>query len=131
MFELNSRWYPRLISVEEVNFSAIYRYWFEQECETLGVKPTIQGYKVHGQKKTNRVKVLGPLGIAGQLYCAEGMYELREEWERFGVIEKYHLLDAFSQGPRVWNKGQLETDSRDYTKATQKVVQLRSAETGY
>ena len=131
MFQLNHRWYPRLFSVEEVNFSAIYRYWFQQECERVGITPQIHGYKVHGRKKTNRVKVLGPLGITGQLYCLEGMHDLREEWERFGVIRKYHLLDAWSQGPEVWNKGAIEEDIQDYVRAEKKVIEARSAYTGY
>ena len=82
MFELNGRWYPRLFSVEEVNFSAIYRYWFTQECERLGISPQVHGYKTRGRMKESRVKVLGPLGIAGQIYCLEGQHEFREEWEK-------------------------------------------------
>jgi len=131
MFELNSRWYPRVFSVEEVNFSAIYRYWFEQECQRLGINPQVHGYKTKQRKKESRVKVLGPLGIAGQLYCLEGMHELREEWERFGVIKKFHLLDALAQGPEVWNAGEMEEDVREKEKYFENAMKLRSAQTGY
>lgn len=131
MFELNSRWYPRCFSVEEVNFSAIYRYWFQQECERIGISPTIQGYKVKQRKKESRVKVLGPLGIAGQIYCLEGMHEFREEWERFGVISKFHLLDALAQGPEVWEAGMMEDDIEAIIQSHKKAMQLRSITTGY
>jgi hypothetical protein len=131
MFELNSKWYPRMFSVEEVNFSAIYRYWFQQECDRVGIHPTVEAYKTQSRVKESRVKALGPLAIAGQLYCAENMYEFREEWERFGVIRKFHLLDALAQGPSVWSPGTVETDMKDFASATQKVVNYRSEVTGY
>jgi len=131
MFELNSKWVPRTFSVEEVNFSAIYRYWFTQECDRVGIHPNVEAYKTQSRVKGARVKALGPLAIAGQIYCAEGMYEFREEWERFGVIRKFHLLDALAQGPEVWRAGSIDEDMRDYQSATRKVMELRSAVTGY
>ncbi|KKM22798.1 hypothetical protein LCGC14_1621620 [marine sediment metagenome] len=131
MFELNGRWYPRLFSVEEVNFSAIYRYWFTQECERLGISPQVYGYKTRSRNKESRVKVLGPLGIAGQIYCLEGQHEFREEWERFGVIAKFHLLDALAQGPEVWQGGMMEEDVREVEKSYERALALRSDVTGY
>jgi phage terminase large subunit-like protein len=131
MFELNARWYPRLISVEEVNFSAVYRYWFEQECERLKIHPSIHGYKTHQRQKESRVRGLGPLGIAGQIFVAENMHEFREEWERFGVTKNFHLLDAMAQGKDVWQAGMIEADAKTYAQAEKKIVEMRSAYTGY
>ena len=59
------------------------------------------------------------------------MHEFREEWERFGVIRHFHLLDAMAQGIDVWQAGALEDDVRTYEQATQRVMNLRSAYTGY
>ena len=58
------------------------------------------------------------------------MHELREEWERFGVIKNFHLLDAMAQGPDVWS-GHVIENIRDYQQAEQKVMEMRSAYTGY
>lgn len=132
MFQLYTKYWPRLISIEKVNFSGALHYWFKEECQRLRVNPSIYEY-VPGpkRKKAARVRGLANFGMSGQLYCLEGMIELREEWERFGAIKSYHLLDALAQGPEVWLKGndQKELDNRE--QAVQKLQDARCEVTGY
>jgi hypothetical protein len=128
---LYTKYWPRLISIEKVNFSGTYHYWFQEECNRLKVYPSIYEYRVGRKQKMKRVRGLANFGAAGQIYCLEGMHDLREEWERFGVIKKYHLLDAFAQGPEVWIKGNDAKEVESRETAVQIAQDHRSEITGY
>jgi phage terminase large subunit-like protein len=131
LFRLYTKYWPRLISIEKVNFSGTYHYWFQEECNRLKVYPSIYEYRVGRKQKMKRVRGLANFGAAGQIYCLEGMHDLREEWERFGVIKKYHLLDAFAQGPEVWIKGNDAKEVESRETAVQIAQDHRSEITGY
>ena len=132
MFRLYTKYWPRLISIEKVNFSGALHYWFKAECQRLKVHPSVYEY-VPGpkRKKSARVRGLANFGASGQMYCLEGMIELREEWERFGAIKNYHLLDALAQGPEVWIKGTDMKTVESQIKAEQTIMDARSEVTGY
>lgn len=131
MFRLYTKYWPRLISIEKVNFSGTYHYWFKEECNRLKVYPSVYEYRVGRKQKLARVRGLANFGAAGQIYCLEGQHDFREEWERFGVIKSYHILDALAQGPEVWIKGNdvKEVESRE--QAEQIAMNHRSELTGY
>jgi len=131
LFKLYTKWWPRIVSIEDVNFSGTYKYWFERECARLKIYPNIYPYKTSNRKKVVRVRGLANYGRAGQIFCLEGMYDFREEWDRFGVIAKYHLLDALAQGPEVWQGGLQEEDFRRMKNAEETLERYRSMETGY
>lgn len=132
LFRLWAQWNPRVISIEEVNFSATYRYWFQRECSRVGVTPNIYGYKPGTTRsKAARVRGLSNFGAAGQVYCLESMTDFRDEWERFGVSRDYHLLDALAQGPEVWKSGLRDEDIQRMEQTERKLMQLRSEVTGY
>lgn len=131
LLALYTKWWPRTTAFEEVNFSGVYKYWFEQECKRLNIYPSIYPYKVRGRAKEARVRGLANFGAAGQIYCLEGMHEFREEWESFGVIDKYHLLDALAQGPEVWRPSLTSKDVRAQLRAEEYINEQRSVSTGY
>lgn len=132
MFQLYTKWNPRLISIESVAFSAMLKYWFEEKCRQLGVYPSIYDYKPGSKKsKEARIRGLGNYGAAGQIYCLEGMHQLRDEWEWFPLGESDHILDALAQGPEVWTKGLRQEDTEYLNQAIEKVIDDRDALTGY
>jgi phage terminase large subunit-like protein len=132
LFRLYTKYWPRTIAIEKVNFSGIYAYWFKAECDRLKVYPSITDYSPGSKRsKEARVRGLANYGAAGQIYCMEGHTEFRDEWEKFGAITKYHLLDAFAQGPEVWRQGPKPEDVRHIARAYEIIEQHRSELTGY
>jgi hypothetical protein len=131
MFRLWQKWQPRLISFEEVVFSNVYRYWFYERCQQLGVFPIIQPYKVGKTQKDARIRSLVSYTTAGQFFLLEGMHNLRDEMQRFPLGRDKHLLDALAQGPTVWAPGLREDDMRKQRELEKKILAQRSAVTGY
>jgi hypothetical protein len=131
LFRLYTKWNPRVVSIESVAFSALFKYWFEEKCKALGVYPSIYQYKTRGRRKDLRIiESLGNYGAAGQIYILEGMHQLRDEWEWFPLGESEHILDAFAQGPEVWAPG-LAENAKDIEEALQIVQDERCELTGY
>lgn len=132
LFNLYSKWRPRLISIEKVAFSGLLSYWFRDKCNDLGVYPTIHEYTPGSKRsKLARIKGLGPFFASGQIYMLEGMHELRDEYEWFGVTNSDHLLDALAQGPELWNPGADNREMIDNHAAEKEILEQRSALTGY
>lgn len=103
MFRLYMKWNPRALSIESVAFSSVLRFWFEEKCRDLGVYPTVHDYKPGGKRsKEGRIEGLANYGAGGQLFCLEGMHQLRDEWEWFPLGSSDHILDALAQGPELW-----------------------------
>lgn len=132
LFRLHFKYTPRAITIEEVNFSAIYKYWIEEKSTNMGVYPPIRAYKPGNQRsKPARVRGLSHLFSAGQVYCHEQMHDFRDEYEQFPMGKGYHLLDALAQGPEFWQKG-LSQNELDHQKAiVDDIMNDRSAVTGY
>lgn len=132
MFRLYTKWWPRLISIESVAFSAMLKYWFDQKCESLRIYPNIYDYKPGTKRsKIGRIRGLGNYFAAGQVYMLEGMTQLRDEMEWFPLSDSEHILDALSQGPEVWAPGLDENTNQDNTEALEAVMAERDIVTGY
>lgn len=132
MFKLYTRWWPRLISIENVAFSAVFKYWFEIKCKELRVYPNIYDYKPGSKRsKEARIRGLTHYFAAGQVYILEGMIDLRDEFEWFPLGDSQHILDAMAQGPEVWREGLTPEDREDMRKAEEAVLDERDALTGY
>lgn len=132
MIQLYQKWKPRKVSVEEVAFSATYKYWFKQECERLGIAPSIHDYKPGSKRsKSARIEGLANYTAGGQIYVLEGMSDLREEFESYPLTDSEHLLDALAQGPEVWTASS-EDESFKYRRQSEKrSIESRSPVTGY
>lgn len=131
LFRLYTKWWPRVISIEDVAFQAMLKYWFEEKCRQAGVYPNIYPYKPGSKRsKEARISSLGNYGSAGQIYCLEGMNQLRNEWEWFPLGDSEHILDAFAQGPEVWSRG-VAGAIVDGEKAVEHIYAERDELTGY
>lgn len=123
---------PRLVSIEKVTFSAVYRYWLEQKAKERRITPSFYDY-VPGSKRSKEARVRGLTNYfaAGQVYILEGMYDLLDEYESFPLGTSDHLLDALAQGPEVWTPGLSEREWDDYRKAEDQINDIRDSVTGY
>ena len=130
LLQLYIKWNPRIVSIESVVFSAVFKHWFEEKCQALGIYPSIYDYKPGQKQKDIRIEGLTNYGAAGQIYILEGMHQLKDEWEWFPLGESKHLLDAFAQGPEVWAPS-LAEHSRDMEEAIRIVEDERDELTGY
>lgn len=132
MFRLYTKWRPKWISMEEVIFSAVFKYWFQRECIRRGVNPSIYPYKPGGKRsKIARIEGLTTYFAAGQVYLLEGMHDFRDEYEWFPLGESEHLLDALAQGPELWIPAKMQEQHSDYAAAEKEILEMRDAETGY
>ena len=130
MIRLYVKWNPRVISIESVVFSAVFKYWIEQKCKEMGIYPSFYDYKPGKKIKDKRIEGLGNYGAAGQLYCMEGMHQLRDEWEWFPLGESKHILDALAQGQEVWAPSVLQ-GTLDVKEAITVMEDARCTLTGY
>lgn len=132
ILQLYSKWYPRLISIESVAFSATYKYWLQQKCNELKLYPSFYDYKP-GSKKSKAARIRGLVNYfaAGQVYIIEGMYDFRDEYDAFPLSKDDHLLDALAQGPEVWAPGLGENTLQQYRDAEDMIMGERSIVTGY
>jgi phage terminase large subunit-like protein len=132
LFRLHQKWAPRLISIEKVAFSGLLGYWFRDKCSDLGVNPSIYEYTPGSKRsKAARIRGLAPFFSSGQIYMLEGMHELRDEYEWFGVTTSDHLLDALAQGPELWSPGEDHKEMEANHEAEMEILAQRSAITGY
>lgn len=132
MFRLYTKWWPRLISIESVAFSAALSYWFTQKCNELRIFPSVYPYKPGSQRsKRARIEGLTTYFAAGQVYILEGMNQLRDELEWFPLGDSDHLLDALAQGPEVWAPSVHKEVADDWREAEIKLLEERDMVTGY
>lgn len=132
LFKLVQKWKPRIVSIEEVVFSALYKHWLEREMKLRNVRFSIYPYKPPRNKlKIERVRALeGPFS-AGEIFMHESQTELLEEFDNFGATEDYHLLDAMAQGLEVWRPGGLVQVQEQQRKDEEQLLNDRDYITGY
>ena len=132
LFELNYKWAPRAVSIEEVIFSAIYRYWLEDRARKNHIHLNVVPYKPGSKKsKTARIRGLTNYFSTGQIYVQAGMHDFLDEYEWFPVGKSEHLLDALAQGPSLWDPALSEVEYQNYAELERKILEERSATTGY
>jgi phage terminase large subunit-like protein len=132
IFDLHFKWRPRVVSIEDVVFSGIFAYWFEEKCRDINVFPNVFRYKP-GSKRSKRARILGMANYFanGQVYLSEGMNQFRDEYEWFGISDSEHLLDAFAQGPESWRFTKPVEDAFAEEDLVRKIIDQRDAITGY
>lgn len=133
IFKLVQKWWPRLVSIEEVVFSAVYKPWLEREMGLRGVRFNIYPYKPpRRMMKPERIKGLSTYFSAGQVFGNELQTEFWDEYDTFGTAEEgFHLLDALAQGPEVWRPGLDRQQWEQYKQMEQDVLGDRDILTGY
>ncbi len=132
LFRLHFKYRPRVIAIEEVNFSAIYRYWIDEKSTANGIDLPIRPYKPGSTRsKEARIRGLSHFFSAGQVYILEGMHDFRDEYEQFPMGKSQHLLDALAQGPVFWTKGANQEEIDRFEQAVEEFEDTRDALTGY
>ncbi len=132
LYRLNFKYRPRVMTIEEVNFSGIYKYWLDDKSKETRVHLPIRPYKPGNQRtKDGRIRGLAHLFASGQVYCFEGMHDFRDEYEQFPMGKGKHLLDALAQGPEFWQDGVSESDIEHQMEVANEVINSRSILTGY
>ena len=132
IFRLVQRWWPRLVGIESVVFSAVYESWIRREMGLRGTLFNIEAMRPPTEKtKQERVMGLEPYFSAGQIYFHEDQEELIKEFNEFGATSDYHLLDALAYGPERWRPGLDKKTWEGYKKAEEELLDERDPLTGY
>lgn len=131
LYRLYYKYRPRVISIEEVNFSGIYKYWIEDRSKSTQIFLPIRSYKTENRRKPVRIRGLAHFFSAGQVYVAEMMHDFRDEYEQFPLGDSQHLLDALAQGPTFWSRGVSAKEVEEQKQAVANMEIERSIQTGY
>jgi hypothetical protein len=133
MFGLVQKYWPRLVSVEDVVFSSVYQSWLEREMQVRNCRFNIVPWRPpKGIKKDTRIaRRLSNYFSAGQIFFSENQTDLIWEFENFGATVNTHLLDALAQGPDVWRPGLDAKTWSEYHKAEELLLADRDPLTGY
>lgn len=126
------RYQPRVVGIESVLFSILYQFWARAEMRLRNTRFTIEELKVKKQAKDKelRVKALGPYFSAYKIFFSNtNQTLLQEQYDAFGSISSYHILDALAHGPQLWRKPNLALLSQAST--TQQLAQNRDPVYGY
>ena len=132
IFRLHLKYRPQVIAIEEVNFSAIYKYWIDEKAEKTKVFPPIRPYKPGSKRnKEGRIRGLSHFFSAGQVYVSEGMHDFRDEYDQFPMGKSKHLLDALAQGPEFWSGDLSPRSVESQEEASFQMYAERDIVTGY
>lgn len=132
LYRLHFKYRPRVIAIEEVNFSAIYRYWIEDKADRTRTYLPIHPYKPGSKRsKAKRILALAHFFASGQVYIAEAMHAFRDEYEQYPLGNHEHLLDALAQGPDFWEKGVNRGRIEEQERYMENYLEERSVTTGY
>jgi len=120
-----------LCVIEHVNFSSIYEAWLINEMPRRGIRFATEAALTKNQEKELRVDALEEYFSAGQIYFLENQIDLNYEYDHYGAIKAFHLLDALAYGPRFWKPGLSFKRRQQNEKDAQSVLEDRDIETGY
>jgi hypothetical protein len=104
LFRKAARWQVRCVGIEEVLFSILYQTWCLREQTIRNQRFKIEPLKVKKQKddKELRADGLSTYFSANQIFFHESQHDLLEQFDYFGTITNYHVLDALAHGPQLW-----------------------------
>lgn len=131
LFAAVSRWQPRVVAIEEVLFSGLYKHWFTREMQVRGIRFNIVPVPTRGKQKEARVKGLANYWASGNVFMHRGQKDFELEYDSFGATENYHMLDAMAQGPEVWVRPFNKARWDSMRQAEELIHASRDNETGY
>lgn len=131
IFNAVLRYNPRAVVIESVLFSTLYKNWLESEMRHRGIYFTIVEAKTRQKEKDTRVRALSPYFAAGQIYLHQDQTALLEEYNQFGLGEKYHILDALAYGPENWRASVNRELIQRQKDAERRFLEMRDPRTGY
>lgn len=146
LFTLVLKWNPRVVAIEEVLFSGLYKPWLEREMQARRTFFSILPVKVGNKAKEARLRGLANYFAGGRIHFPALGYKLtgevnslapalEEEYDGFGSsgdVKNVHMLDSLSMGPEVWlSRPMTQTDWSQYREYEQEIVNQRDSMTGY
>jgi hypothetical protein len=145
LFKLVMRYWPRVVAIEEVLFSAVFQPWLMREMQIRNVRFNIVPVKpkklrnVDDHSKPGRVRGLSNYFSSGCILFNEGPRasendnprDIDEEYDNFGATDDYHLLDALAYGPEVWRAGLQADQFKRYKEIEDELLEDRDPQTGY
>ncbi len=131
LFKLVSRWQPRVVAIEEVLFSGLFKHWLEREMLIRGIRFHIIPVKTKQKEKEARIAGLSNFFSSGQFFFHEGQHDLLEEYDSFGATMDIHLLDALAYGPEIWRPALRREAMEDRAAAEKQILAGRDVNTGY
>lgn len=131
LFRLVQRWQPRMVVIEEVLFSGLFKPWLEREMVLRNKRFHIEGIKTGGKAKDARVRGLANFFSSGNLILNNTQLDLITEFKQFGATENYHLLDALAYGPLVWRRGSNTAIENERKISVEELLADRDIESGY
>lgn len=135
LFILVLKWKPRLVAIEEVLFSGLYRPWLIREMQARKIFFNLTMYKVGTVAKEARVRGLSSYFKNQKIYFHESQTNLIEEYDSFSstsAIDDLHMLDALSAGPHLWMTRAFTSQERQsYKQYEEQFHEEQDAMTGY
>jgi predicted phage terminase large subunit-like protein len=131
VFKKVQQWWPRLVAIEDVIFSNLYKPYFEAEMRLRGVRFPIRMMPTKQKAKEYRIRSLLTYFQAGQIYFNAGQQDLVDEYTSFGASSDIHMLDAMAYGPILWRGGKTKEDREHEKKAEDEILRAIDPETGY
>jgi hypothetical protein len=131
IFKLVSRWQPRIVAIEEVLFSGLFKHWLEREMLIRGIRFNIVPVKTRQKEKNARIAGLANYFSSGQFFFHEGQKDLLDEYDSFGASLDIHLLDALAYGPELWRPAVRREDLERRQNLESQLLSGRDVLTGY
>jgi hypothetical protein len=123
------KWNPRFVGIESVLFSALYEHYFIAEQQLRNFRFKLEPFKIGNKEKPIRVSGLSPYFSGGQIFFHESQADLIEQYNYYGSIQEYHILDALANGPKYW-RTPMPAHLRDSSRNLDN-MRGRDAQTGY
>ena len=99
------KWQPRIVVIEAVLFSELFQHYIISEQAIRGIRFRIEPAKTRNRTKEHRVRGLSNYFSNGSIFFHPSQADLIEQYDKFGAIKEYHILDALAYGPEFWRKG--------------------------
>ena len=99
MFELDEKYMPVQIGIEEVAFQRVLRFFVEEEMSKRGHFLPLEPLKPDSRSKKDRIRGLQPRFERGIIYLREGVYWLDRfmlQYRRFPNVMNDDMLDALA-----------------------------------
>jgi hypothetical protein len=131
IYEMWSRWQPRVLGIEEAGQQST-RHYFNKKARELRVYVFQQTIKPKNRDKSSRIrKALQPIINQGRLFVRHEQTVLRRQVQFHPDLDNDDELDALAYGAELWRSPLSKHDMEEEEDAVQRVLARRSTLTGY
>ena len=101
MFEIKTRWNPRVYGIEDVAYQKVLKHFVREEAKRRGLYLNIVPVKPGGRNKQH-VRGLQPIMATGRLYIDPTSHILRQELADFPLGEHDDVADSLALHQQLW-----------------------------